>query len=158
VAAQQFIEKFQGNPLGSMAPSLSQDAADGLQKWGVEQVLRDYEWLDLKAIDRSSRFLRFIVMKQIEPLVVDGEMLPLYEPLKQPERHEDFDRAMCQAGLKKFIRPEMPSDYPIAEEAKKVLQADVVACVLVVQLAPGVRARRGINVQMIEPESAKERS
>jgi hypothetical protein len=157
VAAEQFIEKFQSNALGSKSPSLSQDAADGLQKWGVEHVLRDCDQLDLEAIRRISRFLCFIVMREIEPGIVDGEMVPLYEPVHQPEAHEGFDRAMCRAGLEKFIRPEMPSDYPIAAGAKGVPQADARACVLVVQLAPGVRARRCINIQMIKPESAKER-
>jgi hypothetical protein len=157
VAAEQFIEKFQGIPLGSRSPLLTQDANEGLRSRGIEQMSRDNDRLDFKAIARISRFICFIVMREMEPEIAGGDMLPLCEPLEQPERHEDFDRVMCQAGLERFIRPEMPSDYPIAEGAKAASQTDEMACVLVVQLAPGIRARRGINIQIVKPGSAKER-
>ena len=55
-------------------------------------------------------------------LTLHGEPIPKVWPIVDVNEHEEFDIALCQAGLKKFVRPLHSSDYPI--ESKLVLVQD----------------------------------
>jgi hypothetical protein len=38
---------------------------------------------------------------------------PLIVPLREWADHMDFDRLVCERGVKRFVRPAMPSDFPV---------------------------------------------
>jgi hypothetical protein len=90
---------------------------------------------------------------------LDGEALPLIHPLGLWLDITDFDRQVCAARLKVFIRPVAPSDLPdpdrivrgdpaIVEAMKKDWSPD--KYVLVREAAPGIRSRLGISVAFRE--------
>ena len=89
--------------------------------------------IDLKAVAKLSRFMAFIR--------VEGKQTIFVDPMDGTVLYLDFDRAMCKAGLRRFIRPRMDSDWDGLPEAKPRP-----ANVLVRQLSPDVRVRRPLVV------------
>jgi hypothetical protein len=55
-----------------------------------------------------------------------------------PADYADLDRAVCAAGVKRFLRPAAPGEWPAGGKSP--------AWVLVEELAPGLRIRTGREV------------
>lgn len=66
---------------------------------------------------------------------------PVVEPLRAWDHHMDFDREICAAGVKSFIRPIMESDQP---ECLMPTLGDDVDYVLVYRIASDMRVRIGL--------------
>jgi hypothetical protein len=68
------------------------------------------------ADERGAEELDYGALAAISDLLglvdLDGEPLPLVEPLRPYDDHTDFDRAVCKAGIKAFVRRTMESDQP----------------------------------------------
>lgn len=60
--------------------------------------------MDLVALGRLARFVGLIDC--------DGEPIALIEPLSPIADQMDFDRRVCLAGLKSYIRPRAADDWP----------------------------------------------
>jgi len=58
------------------------------------------------------------------------EPLPLLRPLREYSDATEFDREVCRAGVKRFVRRGTPADHPWG-------------LVEVLELSPGLRVRRG---------------
>jgi hypothetical protein len=80
------------------------------------------------------------VAELVAVIGVDGEPTPLVRPRLEPATHSDFDRALCRAGVRRFARERMASDWP---------EGTVVSPhVLVEELGPGTRRRLPLVVVM----------
>jgi hypothetical protein len=66
----------------------------------------------------------------------EGERLIVVEPTGSWPDHTRFDSAICEAGLKMFVRPAMPSDGRVPADAWVAVQ----------ELARGVRVRRPLSI------------
>jgi hypothetical protein len=78
---------------------------------------------------------------------IEGERVPVVLPLEDLEDHTEFDRQICAAGLKRFLRPLAPSDQPdpagvYGPEAPRFTGSHI----LVHELTEGVRGRAGIQL------------
>lgn len=60
--------------------------------------------VDVKALDAVARPVGFATLH--------GLQWPFLEPLEEPEDHRTFDRIVCEAGIKAYIRPMFHSDKP----------------------------------------------
>jgi hypothetical protein len=89
-----------------------------------------------------------------------GEPYLVLEPRRAYDDHADFDSAVCRAGLKRFVRPRMDSDWscdgiPIDPETGKPdptitrpqIDEAMPPYTVVVEVRPGIRARRGIAIE-----------
>lgn len=85
-----------------------------------------------------------------------GHEVVLVHPLRDYDSHMEFDRAVCAAGLKTFIRASMESDYPgfgTAVDIKTMKPDPSIAIpkielgdfVLVSEASTGIRTRVGIG-------------
>lgn len=80
------------------------------------------------------------MIQRIEELAVisnswfDGEWFPCLKP-KHHTDFMEFDRSICDLGLKRYIRQEMDGDFPSLSEDKQKFG------VLVSEVVPGFRAR-----------------
>ncbi len=72
---------------------------------------------------------------------IEGDGVPLLLPDGEPDQM-DFDKAACAAGLKKFLRPMLPSDGPVATGNPGATH------VIVEEMKPGARLRRPAKVMM----------
>jgi hypothetical protein len=81
-------------------------------------------------------------------LPIDGENLLVIRPKRSHAEHEDFDRVICRAGLKRFVRRPMDSDRPghgtPIDPAMPVPDVDFGDYVVVEEVTRGVRLRLGI--------------
>jgi hypothetical protein len=88
-------------------------------------------------------------------LAFEGGYVPMLRPKRRHAVHEDFDRMICAAGIKKFVRPAMDSDRPGRGTAFNpqtgkpdpmvpVPEVIVGSHMLVIELEEGLRIRRGI--------------
>jgi hypothetical protein len=86
---------------------------------------------------------------------VAGVVHAVIEPRMAYEDHPDFDRQVCEAGLKRFVRAPMPSDrrndlaidrdsgeWHTRGDSPEILRH---SSILVTELEPGVRTRRGLH-------------
>jgi hypothetical protein len=73
-----------------------------------------------------------------------GALHPVVEPLRAWDSHLDFDRAVCDAGVKSFIRPVMKSDVP--EHLVPVLGEDATH-VFVARISDDERIRIGFSLE-----------
>jgi hypothetical protein len=68
---------------------------------------------------------------------VEGALVTLaIQPTVNVAHHDEFDRALCAAGLKRFVRPQHLTDDDLGVG---------VGAVLVEEIQPGVRARMGFR-------------
>src|SRR4051812_19498776 len=71
--------------------------------------------------------------------------VPIVVPRGDVADHMQFDRAVCAAGLKKFLRPVTPSDQPDPARALRGGETPppqfLGSHVLVEELSPGLRTR-----------------
>jgi hypothetical protein len=80
------------------------------------------------------------------------------EPLRPCDDHMDFDREVCKAGLKRFIRKRMESDGPedsaLIDPGIALFGVDLGEWVLVLEASEGLRFRSGIDIEWLrEPAS-----
>jgi hypothetical protein len=78
-----------------------------------------------------------------------GEPVPFLRPLDRFEDHIEFDRAVCESGIKRFIRAVMPSDQPNPERLIQLgLDRDAVfgPYIEVRRLSSSLRVRRSVEV------------
>jgi hypothetical protein len=105
------------------------------RKQGPKRLFReprpaaDMPGLDTEIMERISRWGG--------DYLVDGARLPLVLPLADITDHSEFDRQVCGAGLKRFVRPFQASDHPVGLPG---------AHILVQELAPGIRRRAGVRI------------
>jgi hypothetical protein len=72
---------------------------------------------------------------------IEGALVALMiRPNINVQHYAEFDRALCAAGLKAFVRPCHPTDDAVGAKA-----------MLVQEIEPGVRARRMIRFGETEP-------
>jgi hypothetical protein len=98
--------------------------------------LRRGREFDLDAAQRVSNFLAVIG--------VEGRPTPLVEPIAACADHADFDRELCAAGIKRFVRQRMESDWPSEVTDGQALPGHL----LVTEKTPGVRTRVPLVVVM----------
>ena len=89
---------------------------------------------------------------------VGEEVYPLIEPRGPVDDHMTFDRAVCSAGFKSFVRPFLESDLatgratlggrPISDEELAEINEEM-RCpyILVHHVADGIRTRIGLQVR-----------
>lgn len=80
---------------------------------------------------------------------LDGEIVPLTRPRAEHgvPHHMDFDRRVCAAGVKRFVRPLLPSDEEARPPGVPGFDSD---WILVAECEPGVRERRGVSVTRVD--------
>jgi hypothetical protein len=96
------------------------------------------------------------IAKLTQVVIDNGKCIPLLVPLAEVADHSEFDGAVCECGVRDFVRPGMPSDIPGAPGGKILefwsrdpsITPDNVATVLpppryvrVIEEAPGRRRR-----------------
>lgn len=105
------------------------------------------EW-DLKALNRISGLVGFHPV----PGIAGGEPLPFVEPLEDWDDPDwdfmAFDRAICAAGVKAFIRWASPADQS-PPGAEGLFTSELL---LVTEIAPGLRSR--IDLVPLPPPDA----
>lgn len=92
-------------------------------------------------------------------------LVPAIEPLADWQSaafdHMDFDRQVCASGLKMFVRPTTISDQPDSERIRSGLTKQVEGLpnsaykekwIIVIELAPGVRNRLGVDLPVEKTE------
>jgi hypothetical protein len=89
--------------------------------------------LNQAAAERVARFLTTIFVEDVEA--------PLVEPVGAWVDHAGFDRTLCRAGVKRFVRKRRLDDWP---EGLPMIGGHV----LVVELSPGIRSRKPLCVVM----------
>jgi hypothetical protein len=88
---------------------------------------------------------------------LDGEWIPVIEPLRAYDDHMEFDRAICAAGVKRFMRRTMPSDQPgygtplnpqtmEPDPTIPVPDFQLDEFLVVWELSRDIRARRGVTI------------
>jgi hypothetical protein len=115
------------------------------------------EALEMMAIDPNDLDWRSLtaISSLVGMLAFEGGYLPMLRPKRGYAVHEDFDRVICAAGIKKFVRPAMDSDRLGHETAFDpqtgkpdptipVPEVIVGSHMLVIELEEGLRIRRGI--------------
>jgi hypothetical protein len=118
------------------------------------------EWLGWEGGGRDWR-----AICQISALMgvatIEGEKYPVVEPLRRYEDHAEFDRALCQAGVKAFVRRTMDSDQPgpgppinpeTGEPNPSIPPPNVrfPSHVLVQEAGEGIRLRSGVDLEQGE--------
>src|SRR5262245_26419418 len=79
---------------------------------------------------------------------VGEEALPLLAPLKRWPDHVEFDRRVCERGVKEFVRESMVSDFPASMRAETM---ESCCLVRVVEVRPGVRVRHAMEAGRRDP-------
>ncbi len=82
--------------------------------------------------------------------LVDGVEVPIVLPLAEWDDPGEFDRAVCAAGLKTFLRPLTAADQPDPSRRIRGGPGDELprfagTHILVRELAPGIRTRTGVD-------------
>jgi hypothetical protein len=112
------------------------ETREGLHEMAFDQ-LRSHginpDSLDGKALNQISELVDWVF--------IFGMSLPIVEPLRCVEDHMEFDRQICAAGLKRFVRRILPSDLPAIAPGVD----DHVSHVLVAEHTPGLRSRIGLQ-------------
>jgi hypothetical protein len=124
-------------------------AGDPLQGLGFDPAAVDWDMLIRIAncvgavtVDRTRRETRVL-----DEIGRPSDRLPVLEPTGTPATHEEFDRMVCQAGLRKYVRPVMDDDWQLTPEIPIFGMPDHV---LVVELSRGVRHRCGFHLHWNE--------
>jgi hypothetical protein len=85
-------------------------------------------------------------------IAVGDEVLLFLVPTRDFDAHEDFDRVVCRAGIKRFVRATMESDHPapgtLLDCGLAVFGSPFGEYVVIRELSDGVRSRRGIEIEM----------
>jgi hypothetical protein len=94
------------------------------------------------------------------PVLIEGRRVLVCRPractISPDFDHSAFDRAICPAGVRQFIRPVTPSDQPDAElqlPGSPALPTGLrfeTPWVLVTEVAAGVRQRVGVTLYFAE--------
>jgi hypothetical protein len=98
------------------------------------------------------RLTKFV--REVRQVYSDGEYLLYLVPRRPWRDHMEFDRAICEAGLKDFLRPVMASDYPNPARRRPPCLAGVpfpeiparINTLRIREIAAGVRAREFLTV------------
>jgi hypothetical protein len=109
------------------------------------------ELLGMESLDLD-RLAELSTFREYAPVL--GVICAVVEPRITYADHSDFDREMCLTGLKRFVRPIMPSDrrndlaldrstgvFSTSGDAPEVL---AFTSILVREVQPGFRIRRGL--------------
>jgi hypothetical protein len=80
-------------------------------------------------------------------ILVENRSVPLMRPLNQDVEQIEFDRTLCRAGLRQFVRAVMADEWPEVLEVP-----DGQDHVLVTEEAPGIRTRLSIAVLFLDPQ------
>ncbi len=113
----------------------------------VEPMAKKKHGLDRKALDRIALCGAAVEM--------DGRLILTIRPKADCSTADfdqmEFDRTVCAAGLKRFIRPCMPSDQPdptqqISGPPMAGNMGFEAGWVLVEEQSPGIRFRRGVDL------------
>jgi hypothetical protein len=112
-------------------------------------MLNHDDWpMDTDALNKLCKFASFIMH--------EGEHIFRVVPLDgTPDNFMNFDRAVCEAGLKEFIRPPMLSDtLPDAtimdtNEPAPQLEVPEGCSILVMEIQPGVRVRLVVMLSVV---------
>jgi hypothetical protein len=108
-----------------------------LARHAADQSPPPTEDVDGQALDRISTFGG--IMR------VEDEDLPIVLPRAEGDDHAEFDRRVCAAGLKAFVRPAWESDRARIRELADHLDEPAMRThpshVLIRELSPGVRTR-----------------
>ena len=75
---------------------------------------------------------------------VYGEVLPVFIPVGDIPDQMDFDRTMCECGVRTFARPWHVSDWPQNEDVRAKMKQT--SHVVVSEISPGMRSRRGVDL------------
>jgi hypothetical protein len=93
-----------------------------------------------------------IAISRVEGVVAfdDGALLVIV-PVGAHDDHSEFDRAICRAGVREFVRRTMPSDRPgigiPLDPSVPVPDVDLGDFVVVREMTEGVRTRFPISVE-----------
>ncbi len=105
---------------------------------------------------RQKRALNAIAVQSGFTVFIDGESFPLIKPKADYQAADyhfmDFDREVCAAGMKAFVRPWMPSDemkpeHQISWPPMPLFARQKSDFVLVREITPGMRTRMGVNAR-----------
>jgi hypothetical protein len=122
----------------------------------VESTVRkllapEREFPDAWNIEYLSKISKLVCMVPMAEKDLPNE-IPLLEPLQEISDHMEFDRSVCAAGIKAFMRKTMLSDYPNCEtfidpetkETVKVSDMDLGTYMVVFELSKGIRGKHGL--------------
>jgi hypothetical protein len=132
-------------PLGTFRSFIPQDQTAGELEAIVERHAREHpDEPDPHALVSSCRCLARILIGQVEVIAV--------EPWAACDDHMEFDRQVCQAGLKRFIRRVMKSDLPGEGEPvpldRKIPILDIKPgdWLIVFEITEKVRVKRSVRI------------
>lgn len=105
--------------------------------------------LDVEALARIANYRGDSIFGGGGPIAaLDGypgdHRLPVVEPLEPIADQMDFDRRICGAGLKAFVRPRTAEDWP---ESLPDAPGPRYAHVVVRELSPGIRVKSPVAFQ-----------
>jgi hypothetical protein len=88
------------------------------------------------------------LVRPLGSCLIEGREEFVIEPVNPPPDHMEFDRQVCAFGLKSFLRPVMPSDFPKEWPANWPPRSSAEKCnhVLVTEASPGVRTRQWLTL------------
>jgi hypothetical protein len=114
--------------------------------------------LDYDALNSVSRLIGYFPLDTDD---VSHPSVPYLRPIREFADHTEFDRIICGAGVKIFVRPAMASDRPgsgtpinpkTREPDPSISVPDIPFGpeILVIQLKTGIRIRRSVSMKVME--------
>jgi hypothetical protein len=126
---------------------MTRDATDEEFDWIIAQHAETRpDDPDYEALDACCRPLALIRVGDVP--------VPVVEPLAPCEDNMDFDRAVCAAGVKRFVRRSMPSDAPGSgrplDPTIPVPQVNPGDWLIVLEIQEGLRVKQTIRVAWLK--------
>lgn len=124
-------------PLGDLSVVVRNDGALArLAEEAAAPAVVDPDWA---ALARVASF-RGMARPACGDDQLGSEPLPVLDPIGEPTGHLAFDRAVCSAGLRAFIRPRFPDDWPDIEGRAQPIETHT----FVREVKAGFRIRRPV--------------